>query len=56
MEKSVDAEDGGNALIREMSPFEVDKTVQDLAKKWFEEKVGDWANNIEQEVCFKMSL
>ncbi len=33
VEKGADAEDGGNALIREIPPFEIDKTVQDLAKE-----------------------
>ncbi len=54
VEEGADAEDGGKALIREMPPFETDKIVGDLAKKWVQQrlkKLGDWVSrNVEQEV------
>lgn len=39
VEDGVYAEDGGKALIREMPPFEADRAVGNLAKKWVEEKL-----------------
>jgi hypothetical protein len=54
VEEGADAEDGGKALIREMPPFETDRIVGDLAKKWVQQrlkKLGDWVSrNVEQEV------
>jgi len=56
VEEGVDAEDGGKGLIREMPPFEADKIVGDLARKWVDGRLKllrDMVNrNVEQEVCF----
>lgn len=54
VEEGAEAEDGGKALIREMPPFEADRVVGDLARKWVEERLemlGEMVTrNIEQEV------
>lgn len=39
VEEGAEAEDGGKALIREMPPFEADRVVGDLARKWVEERL-----------------
>lgn len=59
VEDGVDAEDGGKGLIREMPPFEADKIVGDLAKKWVDEKLemldGMVNRSVDQEVCHCLS-
>ena len=59
VEDGVEAEDGGKALIREMPPFEADKAVGDLARKWVEERLdmlGEMVTrNSQQEVFFLAS-
>jgi hypothetical protein len=56
VEEGAEAEDGGKALIREMPPFEADRVVGDLARKWVEERLemlGEMVTrSIEREVVF----
>ncbi|KAJ4955665.1 hypothetical protein NE237_012448 [Protea cynaroides] len=39
LEDSVDCEDGGKAIIREMQPFEVDSIIMRLLKTWVDERL-----------------
>ncbi|KAJ6852838.1 uncharacterized protein M6B38_252560 [Iris pallida] len=54
VEDSVDSEDGGKSLIREMPPYEADSSISDLVKKWIQTRVGklkEWVDrNLQQEV------
>lgn len=55
VEDSVDSEDGGKAIIREMAPYEVEMVVSDLVKSWIKTRVDrlkEWVDrNLQQEVC-----
>ncbi|KAJ6811911.1 uncharacterized protein M6B38_151325 [Iris pallida] len=54
VEDSVDSDDGGKALIREMPPYEAESSIADLVKKWIQTRVGklkEWVDrNLQQEV------
>ncbi|ONK69758.1 uncharacterized protein A4U43_C05F26410 [Asparagus officinalis] len=54
VEESVDSEDGGKALIREMPPFEAESSIADLVKTWIKTRVDrlkEWIDrNLQQEV------
>ena len=39
VEDSVDCEDGGKAIVREMVPYEVDSVIFHLLQKWIEERL-----------------
>ncbi|GAB2245483.1 hypothetical protein Droror1_Dr00000976 [Drosera rotundifolia] len=39
VEESVDCEDGGKAIVREMVPYEVDSIILRLLRKWIEESL-----------------
>ncbi|XP_022871406.1 uncharacterized protein LOC111390577 [Olea europaea var. sylvestris] len=39
VEDSVDCEDGGKAIVREMVPYEVDTIILNLLKQWIQEKL-----------------
>ncbi|KAL8486683.1 hypothetical protein ACS0TY_023395 [Phlomoides rotata] len=39
VEDSVDCEDGGKAIVREMIPYEVDSIIQRLLKQWIQERL-----------------
>ncbi|THU51068.1 hypothetical protein C4D60_Mb06t27130 [Musa balbisiana] len=53
VEDSVDSEDGGKSLIREMPPYEADIAIANLVKVWIktrEERLKDWVDrNLQQE-------
>lgn len=55
VEDSVDSEDGGKAIIREMPPYEADTAIANMVKIWIKtrlDKVKDWVDrNLQQEVC-----
>ena len=54
VEDSVDSEDGGKSLIREMPPYEADIAIANLVKVWIktrEERLKEWVDqNLQQEV------
>ncbi|KAL8101650.1 hypothetical protein AgCh_033519 [Apium graveolens] len=54
VEDSVDSEDGGKAIIREMPPYEADTAIANMVKIWIKtrlDKVKDWIDrNLQQEV------
>ncbi|KAJ6823985.1 uncharacterized protein M6B38_130005 [Iris pallida] len=54
VEDSVDSEDGGKGLIREMPPYEAESSIAELVKKWIQIRVGklkEWVDrNLQQEV------
>ncbi|RWW47645.1 hypothetical protein BHE74_00046333 [Ensete ventricosum] len=54
VEDSVDSEDGGKSLIREMPPYEADVAIANLVKAWIktrEERLKEWVDrNLQQEV------
>ncbi|KAK4341662.1 hypothetical protein RND71_040163 [Anisodus tanguticus] len=39
VEDSVDCEDGGKAIVREMVPYEVDSIIMNLLRKWIQERL-----------------
>ncbi|KAK1289039.1 hypothetical protein QJS10_CPB18g01053 [Acorus calamus] len=53
VEDSVDSEDGGKSLIREMPPYESEAAVANLAKSWIKTRVDrlkEWVDrNLQQE-------
>ncbi|CAN1238999.1 Protein unc-13 homolog [Linum grandiflorum] len=54
VEDSVDSDDGGKAIIREMPPFEAEAAIANLVKIWIKsrlDRVKEWIDrNIQQEV------
>ncbi|WOL11100.1 hypothetical protein Cni_G19861 [Canna indica] len=53
VEDSVDSEDGGKSLIREMPPYEAESTIANLVKVWIKTRVDrlkEWVDrNLQQE-------
>lgn len=53
VEDSVDCEDGGKGVIREMPPYEVDSILADLSRTWIKERLDrlrEWVDrNLQQE-------
>ncbi|KAL4374766.1 hypothetical protein HN51_008594 [Arachis hypogaea] len=51
---SVDSEDGGKSVIREMQPYEAEAVIANLVKSWIKirvERLGEWVNrNLQHEV------
>lgn len=39
VEDSVDCDDGGKSIVREMVPYEVDYVILNLLKKWIDERL-----------------
>ena len=54
VEDSVDSDDGGKAIIREMPPYEADSAIANLVKSWIKARVDrlkEWVDrNLQQEV------
>ncbi|KFK32548.1 hypothetical protein AALP_AA6G257200 [Arabis alpina] len=54
VEDSVDSDDGGKAIIREMPPFEAETVIANLVKDWIKAKIDglkDWVDrSLQQEV------
>lgn len=54
VEDSVDSDDGGKAIIREMPPFEAEAAIANLVKVWIKTRVDrlkEWVDrNLQQEV------
>lgn len=54
VEDSVDSDDGGKAIIREMPPYEADSAIANLVKSWIKTRVDrlkEWVDrNLQQEV------
>ncbi|KAG6495541.1 hypothetical protein ZIOFF_043367 [Zingiber officinale] len=54
VEDSVDSDDGGMSLIREMSPYEVESAIMDLVRAWINTRIDrlkEWIDeNLQQEV------
>lgn len=55
VEDSVDSDDGGKGIIREMPPYEAENVISELVKVWIKARVDrmkEWIDrNIQQEVC-----
>jgi hypothetical protein len=55
VEDSVDSDDGGKAIIREMPPYEAEGAIANLVKIWIKTRIDrlkDWVDrNLQQEVC-----
>lgn len=55
VEDSVDSEDGGKSIIREMQPYEAEAVIATLVKSWINirvDRLGEWVDrNLRQEVC-----
>ncbi|KAK7314422.1 hypothetical protein VNO77_32945 [Canavalia gladiata] len=51
---SVDSEDGGKSIIREMQPYEAEAVIASLVKEWVKirvDRLGEWVDrNLHQEV------
>jgi len=54
VEDSVDSDDGGKAIIREMPPFEAETVIANLVKDWIKARIDrlkEWVDrNLQQEV------
>ncbi|XP_057968480.1 protein unc-13 homolog [Malania oleifera] len=54
VEDSVDSEDGGKAIIQEMSPYEAEAVIANLVKSWIRtraDRMKEWVDrNLQQEV------
>ncbi|OIW20741.1 hypothetical protein TanjilG_21804 [Lupinus angustifolius] len=54
VEDSVDSEDGGKSIIREMQPYEAETVIANLVKSWIKirvDRLGEWADkNLQKEV------
>lgn len=54
VEDSVDSEDGGKSIVREMPPYEAEAVIAKLVKSWAKVRVDrleEWVNrNLQQEV------
>uniref|UniRef100_A0A6M2ELW9 MHD1 domain-containing protein n=1 Tax=Populus davidiana TaxID=266767 RepID=A0A6M2ELW9_9ROSI len=54
VEDSVDSDDGGKAIIREMPPYEAEAAIADLVKAWIKarlDRLKEWVDrNLQQEV------
>ncbi|KAF9681103.1 hypothetical protein SADUNF_Sadunf06G0190700 [Salix dunnii] len=54
VEDSVDSDDGGKAIIREMPPYEAEAAIADLVKAWIRarlDRLKEWVDrNLQQEV------
>ncbi|KAB2024261.1 hypothetical protein ES319_D06G075700v1 [Gossypium barbadense] len=54
VENSVDSEDGGKSIIREMPPYEAESVVSNLVKSWIKtrlDRLKEWVDrNLQQEV------
>lgn len=59
VEDSVDSDDGGKSVIREMLPYEAEAIIANLVKAWVKTRVDrlkEWVDrNLQQEVCLKYS-
>ncbi|KAG0495052.1 hypothetical protein HPP92_006046 [Vanilla planifolia] len=56
VEDSVDSEDGGKGLIREMPPFEAELAIVNLTKAWMKARVDrlrDWVDRTLQQEAWK---
>lgn len=55
VEDSVESEDGGKAIIREMPPYEAEGAIANLVKIWIKTRIDrlkEWVDrNLQQEVC-----
>lgn len=54
VEDSVDSDDGGKGIIREMPPYEADSVIAELSRTWIKERLDrlrEWVDrNLQQEV------
>lgn len=54
VEDSVDSDDGGKAIIREMPPYEAEAAIANLVKAWIKarlDRLKEWVDrNLQQEV------
>lgn len=48
VEDSVECEDGGKAIVREMVPYEVDTIILKLLKQWMQEKIKIGKDNLQR--------
>lgn len=48
VEDSVECEDGGKAIVREMVPYEVDTIILKLLKQWMQEKLKIGKDNLQR--------
>lgn len=60
VEDSVDSEDGGKAIISEMPPYDIERTMANLARIWIKTRVDRlniWVDrNLQQEVFLLFSF
>lgn len=60
VEDSVDSDDGGKSLIREMPPYEAESAIANLVKVWIKTRVDrlkEWIErNFQQEVCLLFNI
>lgn len=56
VEDSVDCEDGGKAIVREMVPYEVESIIQRLLKQWIQERLQKGKEHILRAKQTEVSL
>lgn len=54
VEDSVDSEDGGKAIIREMPPYEAESAILDLTKAWIKLRVDTLKEYIDKNVVHEV--
>ena len=54
VENSVDSEDGGKSIIREMPPYDAESVISNMVKSWIDtrlDRLKEWVDrNLQQEV------
>lgn len=60
VEDSVDSDDGGKAIIREMPPYEAEGAIANLVKAWIKTRIDrlkEWVDrNLQQEVLLELII
>lgn len=56
VEESVDSDDGGKSLIREMPPYEAESAIANLVRAWIKTRVDGLKECVEQNLQQEVSL
>lgn len=60
VEDSVESDDGGKAIIREMPPYEAEAAIANMVKSWIKtrlDRLKEWIDRtLQQEVCIDVLL
>ena len=56
VEDTVDCDDGGKSIVRDMVPYEVDSIIIRLLRKWIEERLGKGRDYVQRAKETEVSL